>query len=178
MVMYGPMQMFVFGFPGNEFSGEIVPALNEAKRKGIIRIIDYLFVMKDDEGKLMSAQGTDLGEAEVAKLGAAIGALIGLGASGDIEGAEAGAEIGAELAEERGIGFSKDRIKSIADNLPNDSSALILIIEHLWAKDIKEALRNANGVMIAHGMLQPEVLVLLGAAMAQAEEKEERIEAK
>lgn len=57
----------------------------------------------------------------------------------------AGAEAGAELAEENGIGFSKERIKEIADNLPNESSALILIIEHLWAKDIKEALRNANG---------------------------------
>lgn len=65
MVMYGPMQMFVFGFSGNEFSGEIARALNEAKRKGIIRVIDYLIVMKDDEGKLMTAQGTDLGDAEV-----------------------------------------------------------------------------------------------------------------
>lgn len=45
MVMYGPMQMFVFGFFGNEFSGEIARALNEAKRKGIIRVIDYLIVM-------------------------------------------------------------------------------------------------------------------------------------
>lgn len=90
----------------------------------------------------------------------------------------AGAEAGAELAEENGIGFSKERIKEIADNLPNESSALILIIEHLWAKDIKEALRNANGVMIAHGMLQPEVLVLLGAAMAQTEGKEVKVEAR
>lgn len=168
MVMYGPVQMFVIGFPGNQFSGEIVPAIEDAKKKGLIRLIDYLFVMKDKDGNIAAIEGTDLGKDEVVKLGAAIGALLGLGAGG-MEGAEVGAMAGAEMAEERSFGLDADDIEDIAEEIPNNSSALIMLVEHLWAKRIKEALRNSGGVMIAQGMLQPEMIVLMGAAIAEAE---------
>ena len=56
------MQIFVIGFPGNEFKGEITPAINEAKEKGIIRMIDYLFISKDKDGNMVARKGTDLGQ--------------------------------------------------------------------------------------------------------------------
>jgi len=108
-VMYGPIQMFVIGFPGNKFSGEILPALDAAKKKGVIRLIDYLFVTKDSKGKMTSIEGTDLGKDEVVELGAAIGALFGLG-HGGMEEAKLGAEAGAELAAEGSFGYSIDDI--------------------------------------------------------------------
>jgi uncharacterized membrane protein len=82
MVMYGPMQLIVIGFPGNEFSGEIAPAINDAREKGLIRLIDYAFVGKDEEGEMITVEGTDLGPVEVKQLGAVVGGLIGLGAGG------------------------------------------------------------------------------------------------
>jgi uncharacterized membrane protein len=168
-VMYGPIQMFVIGFPGNKFSGEILPALNDAKKKGLIRLIDYLFITKDGKGNITSIEGTDLGEDEVVKLGAAIGALFGLGAAG-MKGAKAGAQAGAELAAEGGFGYSIEDIMNLgADEIPNNSSALIMLVEHLWAKGIKDALRNSGAVLISQGMLQPEAIVLMGAALAEAE---------
>ena len=167
--MYGPIQMFVIGFPGNRFSGEILPALNDAKKKGLIRLIDYLFITKDGKGNITSIEGTDLGKDEVIKLGAAIGALFGLGAGG-MKGAKAGAQAGAELAAEGGFGYSIEDIMNLgADEIPNNSSALIMLVEHLWAKGIKDALRNSGAVMISQGMLQPEAIVLMGAALAEAE---------
>ncbi len=169
-VMFGPIQMFVIGFPGNQFKGEIIPALNEAREKGLIRLIDYLFIMKDESGDILSVEGTDLGKKESIKLGAAVGALLGLGAEG-LEGAEAGAEIGAEMAAEKSFGLDQEDIDSIAEEIPENSSALVMLVEHLWAKKIKAALRDSGGILIAQGMLQPEMVVLMGAAMAEAREE-------
>ena len=78
MVMFGPMQMFVFGFPGNDFNGMIYPAFEEAKEKGIIRFVDYMLVSKDEDGIIQEIEGTDLGEAELIDLGAGYRCLDGI----------------------------------------------------------------------------------------------------
>jgi uncharacterized membrane protein len=165
MVMFGPLQMFVFGFPGNEFKGEILPALDKAREKGIIRFVDYMFVLKDKKGKLTQVEGTDLGDTELVELGAGIGALIGFGAGGE-EGANKGYREGEEMVAERGIGFTQKDMDRVAKDIPNNSSALIMIIEHLWAKDLKQQLLDANAVMIAHGMLTRDMFIQIGAIAA------------
>jgi uncharacterized membrane protein len=165
-VLYGPMQMFAIVFPGNKFTGEIVPAINDAREKGLIRMIDYLFVSKDENGTITAVKGTDLGKKEVKQLNSVIGALLGLGAGG-IEGAKIGAEEGARFGE-RDLGLSKRDVRDIVDNIPNNNSALLMIVEHLWAKNIKQALVNSGGIMLAQGMLTPEVVVEIGAALREA----------
>ncbi len=165
MVLFGPLQMFVFGFPGNEFKGEILPALNEARDEGIIRVIDYMFVLKDKNGLIYEVEGSDLGRSEMLELGAGIGALMGLGAGG-LEGAEIGAVMGAEAAAEHGIGFTQEDMDQVAKDIPKNSAALIMIVEHLWAKNLKQALINSNAVMIAHGMLPIDMFIKIGAMMA------------
>lgn len=170
MVMYGPMQLIAVGFPGNEFSGEILPAIRDVKQKGLIRVIDYAFVAKDADGNMVRVRGTDLGPGEVEQLGAAVGALIGLGAGG-AEGARRGAAAGAERAGEREMGvertygLSQDDIDEIIDSFPNNTSALIAIIEHLWAKDLKQAVMDSNGAVLVQGMLRPELFVRIGEAL-------------
>jgi uncharacterized membrane protein len=168
MVKYGPMQLLVIGFPGNEFSGEIVPAINDARERGLIRFIDYVFVGKDEEGDMLAIEGTDLGPVEVEQLGAVVGGLIGLGAGGE-EGARKGAKTGAEMAmeveNERTYGLSQDDIDEIVDSFPNNSSAVFAIVEHLWAKDIKQAVINSNGTVFIQGMLRPELFVRIGEAL-------------
>jgi len=163
IVLYGPMQLFVIGFPGNQFSGEIIPAINEAREKGNIRMIDYVFVMKDDRGEITAIQGTDLGRKEIKQFDEVLGTLLGLGAAG-IEGAIAGAVAGAKYGE-HDKGLTAEDIKDIAKYIPENSSALFMVVEHLWAKKIKEKLIDANGVMLAQGMLTPELVVRIGETL-------------
>ena len=163
-VLYGPMQLFLIGFKGNQFKGEISATIKEAKEKGIIRLIDYAFIMKDDNGKISAAKGRDLGRAEVRKLDSVIGALLGYGMAG-IEGAKAGITAGAEFGE-HDIGITEEDVQDLVGYIPDGTSALLMIVEHLWAKKIKQALVNANGAMIAQGMLTPELVMRIGAKMA------------
>lgn len=168
MVMYGPMQLLVIGFPGNEFSGEIIPAINDARERGLIRLIDYAFVGKDEEGALIAVEGTDLGPVEVEQMGAVVGGLIGLGAGGKkgaVRGAKAGAEMSRDVDDERTYGLSQDDIDEIVDSFPNNSSAVFAIVEHLWAKDIKQAVVDSNGSVFIQGMLTPELFVSIGEAL-------------
>ncbi len=85
-----------------------------------------------------------------------------------MEGAREGVEAGATAAARRTFGMTEDDLRSIADTIPNDSAAAIFLIEHLWAKELKQALRDANGHLIAQGMVTPEALVLAGAALREA----------
>jgi uncharacterized membrane protein len=162
-ILYGPMQLFVIGFPGNEFKGEIIPAINEAKEKGIIRMIDYLFVSKDKDGNMVSSKGTDLGRKEIKAFDSVLGALLGLGMAG-IEGAKMGSIAGEEFGE-HDLGITEEDMRDIVGYIPKSTSVLVMIVEHLWAKKIKQTLVNANGLMIAQGMITPELMVKIGMGL-------------
>jgi uncharacterized membrane protein len=162
-VLYGPIQLFIVGFPGNQFNREIIPAINEARDNGIIRMIDYVFLMKDEGGNITAVQGTDLGKKEIRFFDSVLGALIGYGAAG-AEGAELGAKAGAEIAE-MNLGLTEEDIRKAAKQIPKNSSSLLMIVENLWAKKIKQALVNAGGVMVAQGTLTPELMVRIGESI-------------
>lgn len=178
-VMYGPMQMVVIGFDEPEFHGKILKELRSLREKGTMRLIDLLFVWKDAGGKVTEFQATDLTEEERLRFGAVVGALIGFGAAGK-EGARAGAEVGAEWVAERDFGIAADDLSRIADAIPTDSAAAVMLIEHTWAIGLKEAMRDAGGFVLAQGMVTPEALLLAGADLAAAvkaadtEEKEKK----
>jgi uncharacterized membrane protein len=163
-IFYGPLQLFVIGFSGNHFSGEIFPAIDEARQKGIIRLIDYIFVMRDESGKIASAKGTDLGKKEMNFFETVLGALKGFGMAG-LEGAKAGVSNVAEFGE-HDFGISEQDLQDIVGYIPKNSSALLLIVEHIWAKKIKQSLVNANGTMIAQGMITPELVIKAGENLA------------
>src|SRR5690606_28818300 len=95
----GPLQLVVIGFDEPALDGSILAELNAIRDKGFIRLVDALGVHKDEEGAIWSVEVSDLSEDEAMLAGAAIGALIGLGAGG-AEGAEAGAVEGALAAME------------------------------------------------------------------------------
>src|SRR5688500_11830733 len=50
---YGPVEMLVVKFPGNQFTGELAPALQDLVDTGLIRVIDLLFVLKDSDGEVL-----------------------------------------------------------------------------------------------------------------------------
>ena len=156
----GPIQAFVIGFPDNElFEGRIAEELARLSDVGQIRIVDAVFVMREG-GDVSVLSVSDLDDDQRTELRAAVGALVGLGVAGE-EGAEAGAEFGASVdvnaatAAERMAG-------ALLDDLPDGSSALVLAIEHLWALPLRDAVRDAGGLVLGHRSLSAEDLVVFG----------------
>ena len=56
----GPVEYVIIGFPGNQFKGEILPALADLVERNTVRILDLVFVIKDEEGNVTSAEYEDL----------------------------------------------------------------------------------------------------------------------
>jgi uncharacterized membrane protein len=83
---------------------------------------------------------------------------------------ELGAEIGMLAAEEGEFGLDSDDIDQIADLIPRGSAAALILLEHLWAIGLKEAVGNANGTVIAHGWITPATLIAKGQEFAEEEE--------
>src|SRR5262249_57635284 len=100
---------------------------------GTVRVIDALPVYKDADGELEAEHLSNLSEEEAIELGSTIGALIGLGFDGE-EGAEAGAAAGAQEAAEEGINvFGGAEEWDVLADIPNDSAAALILLEHHWA---------------------------------------------
>jgi len=153
----GPIQMLAVAFDGNHFKGEILPELDRLKHEGIIRIVDLLLIRKDQDGRVMKWTASDLDWDEATALGSYIGALAGFGAEGPA-GVERGAIAGAaELAD--GHLFDEDDAFRLTQALPKSMSAALVLVEHLWAKPLHEALDRADGIELANEWLRPEELL-------------------
>ncbi|QYZ78157.1 DUF1269 domain-containing protein [Methanofollis formosanus] len=174
---FGPVQLFVIGFKDPDFHGEILEQLRKVREEGLLRLIDLQFVWKDEDGNISSFEATDLTDEEAARFGAVIGGLIGYGAAGR-EGARAGAEAGAMAVSERDLGLTEDDLEDISLSIPSNSAAAIMLVEHRWALELRDAIKSAGGVVLTQGMLTPEVLISVGAELAEAVEAAEEEEKK
>jgi hypothetical protein len=161
----GPIQAFVIGFPDNDlFEGRIAEELARLSDIGQIRIIDAVFVMRDeDEVAVLGV--SDLDDDQRAELRAAVGALIGLGIAGG-EGALVGGALAASAGPDATTVAESLATRLIAD-LPAGSSALVLAIEHLWAVPLRDAVRDAGGVVVAHRSLTAEDLIAFGMDLGE-----------
>jgi Family of unknown function (DUF6325) len=119
----GPVDYVVLAFPGNQFKGEIVPALEDLIRAGTVRIIDTAFVGKDEKGEVFTVEVTEL-DPDVQK---ALDAL-------DIE--------------VQGL-FNDEELLAIGQDLEVNSSAAVLVWENVWARKVAQAIRDAGGVLVA-----------------------------
>src|SRR3954466_10523161 len=159
----GPVQLIVLGFEHPEFHGEIIAELERLKESDTVRVIDALAVHKDADGEIEVAHLSNLSKDEAIELGTKVGALIGLGIEGE-EGMVAGAEAGAEAAE-AGNGvhvFSDEDEWDVLEEIPNDSAAALLLIEHHWAVPLRDAIARAGGFRISDGFISPLDLVEIG----------------
>jgi len=175
MVEFGPISMIALGFPDvNQLKGELLKEISKLSEAGIIRVIGLAAIVKDAKGNIQAAKVTELSDEERIKLGAAVGALIGLGAAGK-EGAKAGAQAGAERMAQNEFGLNKERIMKIAQDMPKGTASGLLLVEHLWAKKMKEIAIKQNGVVLANGLIEPIALVALGAELAEGAKAAEKI---
>jgi len=135
----GPVEYLVLGFPGNQFTGAIAPALAELSTNGTIRILDLVFIAKDADGNVVAVELEDHDESEAfAALEGEIGGLV-----------------------------SQDDIEHAAEGLEPNMSAALLVWEDTWAAPLADALRESGGVLLEGGRI-PHDLIETALAEANA----------
>jgi uncharacterized membrane protein len=162
---FGPIQVVVVGFTDAEFIGKILPELLRLRRPQVIRLVDAIFVSKDQDGSLtplLMGAGEDP-RGDWPDLGEVLGALIGFGAHG--EGLSVGAEAGiADGA--RGRGSDGGEAWAISDAIPAGTSAAVALIEHRWAIPLREAIVRGGGFALEDTWLYPADLLAVGALIS------------
>jgi hypothetical protein len=161
MTEIGPVQMIVVAFgPDANLEGRVIDELAKLETERTIRILDLLFVHQDAEsGELLALDHQGEG------LGAIAGALLGF----EFEGGEEHPEL--DGGGDRAFGLTQAEIEQMARSLEPGHSAAFLMIEHVWARDLKRAIRDAGGVPVGEGFLTPETVRAVEpelAAMADA----------
>ena len=162
----GPVQLIVLGFNHPNFQGEIIQELERLRESDTVRVIDALAVHKDADGEVEVAHLSNLTRDEAIELGSKVGALIGLGIEGE-EGLEAGAEAGAEAAADGVEVFSDEEAWDVLEDIPNDSAAALVLIEHHWAVPLRDAIARAGGFRLSDGFISPLDLVAIGLMSAE-----------
>ncbi len=136
---YGPIEFVVLKFPGNQFSGEIVPALQELIDTGIVRIIDLLFVLKDGDGNIAVVEVDGLGDAVAAIL--------------------------TPISQHEDELLSQEDGERFGELLEPNSSAALLLFENSWAARFVQAVLNANGEVLLNERIPRDVI---DAVLAEA----------
>jgi uncharacterized membrane protein len=162
----GPVQLIVLGFDHPEFHGEIVAELERLHDEDTVRVIDALAVHKDADGEIEVQHLSNLTKDEAIELGSKVGALIGLGIEGE-EGAALGAELGAEAAADGAQVFSDEQAWDVLEDIPNDSAAALILLEHHWAVPLRDAIARAGGFRLSDGFISPLDLVAIGLVTAE-----------
>ncbi|MEZ4770878.1 MAG: DUF6325 family protein [Caldilineales bacterium] len=140
----GPVEYMVIEFPGNQFSGDIVPALTELTDNGTIRIIDLLFVKKDADGNVTWYELEEIGD----------------GAAAAFENLDG--EIDSLLNEEDAL--------IAAEKLEPNSSAGIWVFEHVWATRLRDAIVASNGRVVDNARIPAPVVQAALDAVGISEE--------
>jgi uncharacterized membrane protein len=162
----GPVQLIVLGFSHPDFRGEIIAELERLRESDTVRVIDALAVHKDADGEIEIEHLSNLSRDEAIELGSKVGALIGLGVDGE-PGFEVGAEAGAEAAEDGIHVFTDEEAWDVLEDIPNDSAAALVLIEHHWAVGLRDAVMRAGGVRLGDGFISPFDLVAIGLVTAE-----------
>lgn len=140
----GPVDWIVVEFPGSKLTGEIAPILKDYVDRGLIRILDLLFLKKDGDGNFEAFEALDLEDSEIGELRAYETALAML--------------------------LSEQDVADLAETIEPGSSAAVLVWENLWAAPFGAAVRHAGGQLAASGRIP--IQAVIAAIEADAEETE------
>ena len=160
----GPVQMLVLGFSEPNFTGKIAAEFERLRGLDFIKIVDALVVNKDDDGEITAVQVSDLTPDEATEMGVIAGALIGFG-YGDDDAVAEGALAGAAAMEDGHL-IPDEQVWYVADTIPNGSAAAVILIEHLWAIPLRDAIVAAGGIALADEWIHATDLVAIGLAAA------------
>ena len=128
----GPIELLVVKFPGNKFTGEIVPALKDLIEGGMIRIVDILFVVKDEAGELTVLEINDLDDDDFSRFDPVVADLTGM--------------------------LTPEDARQLSASLENNSSGAIMLFENAWATKFRDALLNANGELVLNERIPKTII--------------------
>lgn len=125
--MRGPIDYIIVGFEGNDFKGEILKELAKVVENGTIAVLDLAVIVKDEKGEIAAV--------ELSALGDDLSKLLPNGSAGLV---------------------SDEDVEEVGDLLNENCAAGLLVVEQVWAKGLKQAIINANGVLVAEGRIHPD----------------------
>lgn len=128
--MRGPIDYLVVEFPGNRFKGDILRELNTAVHNGTIAVLDMSLITKDTEGNVSGLELSTAGDDAMLALESPVSDVGGL--------------------------ITPEDVEEVGDLIDDNSSAGLLVIEQLWAKGLKKAIVDADGILVAEGRIHPE----------------------
>ena len=163
----GPVQMLVLGFAEPNFTGKIAAELDRLREHEFVKIVDALVVNKDENGKITALQVTDLSRGRVAR-----------------DGCDRRRPDRLRLRRRRGVGRGRRRARRrgdgrdghlipeedawyVADAIPNGTAAAIILLEHLWAIPLRDAIVDAGGIALADEWIHAKDLIAVGVAAAE-----------
>jgi hypothetical protein len=135
----GPVEVAVLEFPGSRFNGEIVPALAQLVEDGIVRILDLVFITKDEDGTITALELTEVDDDVAAPFDDLDGEITGV--------------------------LSEDDVATAGDALSAGSSAVMIVWEDTWARRLVDAIRGSGGRLVAHDRLDADTVA---AALAES----------
>lgn len=170
-----PVQYLLVGFDKPEvdkmFGGHLA-GFRAANEAGLLRILSMRVAYKDVDGNATVEKLSFLSEEEQVAVGIVVGGMIGYGFEGE-EGAEAGAELGIERMLDGRPGPLMLALRDeVLDSMPNDSAAVLLLIEHVWVDTFVANLADAGGFVLKSGFLTAAGLMNIGAALAELSAEE------
>ena len=127
-----PLELIVIGCPGNQFSSEVLPELSAIQEQGMIEIVDLVFIRKATDDIIAVLEVSDLDEEEQTAFDPLKGHLTGA--------------------------ITHEDIVKLGSTLPPDTSATIVLLEHLWLGKIEQAVQRAGGTIYLGGMIHPAAL--------------------
>jgi hypothetical protein len=138
----GPLEYLVIGFDGDRFDGSIAREIEKVIDKGIIRLVDVVFITREANGD---------------------SAIIELSNTDDPRFVS----FAPLLAQMRAL-FTPEDLEDLADSLPLGTAGLALLFEHRWAEDLKDAIGAAGGFLVRRDVIPPEVLAEVSAELEAA----------
>ena len=162
---FGLLQLVNIRFEGKILPNDVLQQLKSILNRDLIRPVAYIVLVKDREGNIFVLEGGDLEEEEAVGINTVIGYLVGLVAGRhDLVGE--GAAVDAS-------GISERHLQKMAEDLPLDRSALLLVVEHVWAKRAKDLFTSLGGSIVSHGMITNDMLIRLGAQLYEGQATKE-----
>jgi hypothetical protein len=156
----GPLQLVAIDFDADDrFHGQIHAELDAVRGRGVIKLIDLLFVRKDIHGTISELAESDPTAVHRAHAGAALRRMI-------VPNGTALASPPEEAPEPNTFGVSFEDVQSIAAHIPPGAAAALALFEHAWAAGLADAIRAAGGHLVAQGILTQDAELMVGQEIA------------
>ena len=153
----GPVQLLVIAFVDGRFDGGILAELRRLREDDVVRLLDLLFVFKDEEGAVTELETNDLSDQESAEYGSLVGALFGF-AGGDDPGTAGRPRPAASAVAQNGSLLDLAEVWFLADVIPSGTAAAVVLLEHRWAIPLRDAVEAADGHDLVDTWVHPRDL--------------------